>query len=121
QLAYICNPTIAPASLRLYASDTIPGWNGTLLMPTLKGGKIYQLILGDNRTSLAQEPVEMFPSENRYRDLAISPDGSTLYVITDSTGPVRAIGGGATTELWNPGSLLEFKYVENSNNMTGMQ
>ncbi|WP_458747337.1 glucose/sorbosone family PQQ-dependent dehydrogenase [Candidatus Nitrosocosmicus sp. T] len=121
QLAYICNPTIAPSSLRLYASDTIPGWNGTLLMPTLKGGKIYQLILGDNRTSLAQEAVEMFQSENRYRDLAISPDGSTLYVITDSTGPVQAIGGGATTELWNPGSLLEFKYVENSNNMTGMQ
>jgi PQQ-dependent dehydrogenase (s-GDH family) len=121
QLAYICNPTVAPASLRLYNSDTIPGWNGTLLMPTLKGGEIYRLILSDNKTSLAQEPVEMFQSENRYRDLAISPDGSTLYVITDSTGPAQAIGGGATTELWNPGSLLEFKYVKNSNNMTGMQ
>jgi PQQ-dependent dehydrogenase (s-GDH family) len=121
QLAYICNPTIAPSSLRLYDSNAIPGWNGTLLMPTLKGGKIYQLILSDNRTSLAQEPVEMFQSENRYRDLAISPDGTTLYVITDSTGPVQAIGGGATTELWNPGSLLEFKYVGgNTNNMTGI-
>jgi hypothetical protein len=93
-------------------------------MPTLKGGKIYQLMLNDNRTSLAQEPVQMFQSENRYRDLAISPDGSTLYVITDSSGPVQAIGGGATTELWNPGSVLEFKYVgvgENINKMTGMQ
>jgi PQQ-dependent dehydrogenase (s-GDH family) len=123
QLAYICNPTIAPSSLRLYDSDKIPEWNGTLLMPTLKGGKIYQLILNDNRTSLAQEPVQMFQSENRYRDLAISPDGSTLYVITDSSGPVQAIGGGATTELWNPGSVLEFKYVgvgENINKMTGM-
>ena len=122
QLAYICNPTIAPSSLRLYDSETIPGWNGTLLMPTLKGGKIYQLILDDNKSSLAQEPIQMFQSENRYRDLAISPDGSILYVITDSTGPVQAIGGGATTELWNPGSLLEFKYVGgNSNNMTGIQ
>jgi PQQ-dependent dehydrogenase (s-GDH family) len=120
ELAYICNPTIAPSSLRLYDSDTIPEWNGTLLMPTLKGGKIYQLVLSDNKSSLAQEPVEMFQSENRYRDLAISPDGSTLYVITDSSGPAQAIGGGATTELWNPGSLLEFKYVGgNSDNMTG--
>jgi hypothetical protein len=50
-------------------------------MPTLKGGKIYQLILNDNRTSLAQEPVQMFQSENCYRDLAISPDGSTLLVL----------------------------------------
>jgi len=122
QLAYICNPTIAPSSLRLYNSDTIPGWNGTLLMPTLKAGKIYQLILDDNRTSLAQQPAEMFQSENRYRDLAISPDGSTLYVITDSSGPAQAIGGGATTELWNPGSLLEFEYVGgNNNNMTELQ
>lgn len=123
ELAYICNPTIAPSSLRLYDSDTIPGWNGTLLMPTLKGGKIYQLFLNENGTSLAQKPVEMFQSENRYRDLAVSPDGSTLYVITDSSGPVQAIGGGATTELWNPGSILEFKYVgEKSVNVTaGMQ
>ncbi|VFJ14416.1 glucose/sorbosone family PQQ-dependent dehydrogenase [Candidatus Nitrosocosmicus franklandus] len=122
QLAYICNPTIAPSSLRLYDSDTIPGWNGTLLMPTLKGGKIYQLFLSDNKTSLSQDPIEMFQSENRYRDLAISPDGGTLYVITDSSGPVQAIGGGATTELWNPGSLLELKYIGGDNaNMTSMQ
>jgi PQQ-dependent dehydrogenase (s-GDH family) len=123
ELAYICNPTIAPSSLRLYNSDTIPGWNGTLLMPTLKGGKIYQLILGDNKSSLAQEPAQMFHSENRFRDLTISPDGSTLYVITDTSGPAQAIGGGATTELWNPGSLLEFTYVGgNSNsNITSMQ
>lgn len=32
-----------------------------------------------------------------------------------------ATGGGATIELWNPGSLLEFKYVENSNNMSSVQ
>jgi PQQ-dependent dehydrogenase (s-GDH family) len=123
ELAYICNPTIAPSSLRLYNSDTIPGWNGTLLMPTLKGGKIYQLILGDNKSSLAQEPAQMFHSENRFRDLTISPDGSTLYVITDTSGPAQAIGGGATTELWNPGSLLEFTYVGgNSNsNISSMQ
>ncbi|CAN5575248.1 PQQ-dependent sugar dehydrogenase [soil metagenome] len=121
ELAYVCNPTIAPSSLRMYTSDTIPGWNGTLIMPTLKNGTIYQLTLDENGTSLAEEPAKLFTSENRYRDIAFSPNGSTLFVITDSTGPAQAIGGGATTELWNPGSLLEFKYVGNSNNMTSMQ
>jgi len=122
QLAYICNPTIAPSSLRLYDSDTIPGWNGSLIMTTLKNGTIYQLTLDDNGTSLTEEPAKLFTSENRYRDVAFSPDGSILYVITDSSGPAQAIGGGATTELWNPGSLLEFKYVGgNSNNMTEIQ
>lgn len=121
QLAYICNPTVAPSSLRLYDSDTIPGWNGTLLMPSLKAGKIHQLILNENGTELAQEPVVLFNSENRYRDLAISPDGSTVYVITDTTGPAQTLGGGeATTDLWNPGALLEFKYT-GSNTSSNMQ
>jgi PQQ-dependent dehydrogenase (s-GDH family) len=111
ELAYICNPTIAPSSLRTYTSDTIPGWNGTLLMTALKAGKIFKLNLNENGTALATEPVEMFHSENRYRDLAFSPDGSTMYVITDSSGPAQAIGGGATTDLWNPGSLLKFRYM----------
>ncbi|MDN5866389.1 MAG: PQQ-dependent sugar dehydrogenase [Candidatus Nitrosocosmicus sp.] len=110
KLAYICNPTIAPSSLDLYTSDYIPGWNGTFLMTTLKAGKIYQLTVNENGTGLAQDPVELFHSENRYRDLAFSPDGSTLYVITDSSGPAQAIEGGATTDLWNPGSILAFKY-----------
>lgn len=110
QMAYICNPTVAPSSLDLYTSDYIPGWNGTLLMTSLKAGKIFQLSIDRNDTALSKDPVELFHSENRYRDLAISPDGSTLYVITDSSGPAQAIGGGATTNLWNPGSILVFKY-----------
>lgn len=112
EMAYVCNPTIAPSSLRMYTSDTIPGWNGTLIMPTLKNGTIYQLTLDNNGTSLAEEPVKLFTSENRYRDIAFSPDGSTLYVITDSFGPVQALGegGGASTDLWNPGSLIAFEY-----------
>jgi PQQ-dependent dehydrogenase (s-GDH family) len=123
KLAFICNPTVAPSSLRLYtAADGIPGWNSTLLMPTLKTGKIFKPTLNDNGTALAKEPIELFHSQDRYRDLAFSPDGRTIYVLTDSTGAAQAIDGGATTELWNPGSLLEFKYVgSSSNNNSSMQ
>jgi PQQ-dependent dehydrogenase (s-GDH family) len=109
-LDYICWPTVAPSSLRLYTSDAIPGWNGTFLMTTLKAGRIFQLALDENGTALAQDPIELFRSENRYRDVAFSPDGLTIYAITDSSGPAQAIDGGATTELWNPGSLLVFRY-----------
>lgn len=38
-----------------------------------------------------QDPVELFRSENRYRDVEFSPDGRSIYVITDSSGPVQAI------------------------------
>lgn len=133
ECGYVCWPTVAPSSLRLYTSDAIPGWNSTFLMTTLKAGRIFQLMPNENGTELASEPVELFRSENRYRDLAFSPDGSSIYVITDSTGPVQAIIDGdifplledpdrvppsSTTELiaslQNPGSVLEFKYVGNT-------
>lgn len=109
-LAYVCWPTVAPSSLRLYTAGAIPGWKNTFLMPTLKGGRIFQLALNGDGTAVAGEPVELFRSENRYRDLAFGPDGRTIYVITDTSGPVQAIKGGATTELLNPGSLLVFRY-----------
>ena len=108
ELAYICNPTIAPSSLRTYTSDTTPVWNGTLLMTALKAGKIYKLNLNEKGTAFATQPLEILQSETRYRDLAFSPDGSTLYVITDWSGSAHAIWGGATTELWNPGHCLSF-------------
>lgn len=130
---YVCWPTVAPSSLRLYSSDAIPGWNGTFLMTTLKAGSIFQLKPNENGTELAQDPVELFRSEDRYRDLTFSPDGSSIYVVTDSSGPVQAIIDGdifplledpgmnlptsiteLTTTPQNPGSVLEFKYVGNT-------
>jgi glucose/arabinose dehydrogenase len=71
-------PTVAPSSLRLYTSNVIPGWENNLLMTTLEAGKIFQIALDENGTALAREPVELFRSENRYRDIAFSPDGRTL-------------------------------------------
>ena len=80
-------------------------------MTTLKTGKIFHIDLNDNGTALESDPVELFHSENRYRDAAFSPDGSTIYVITDSFGPAQAINGdGVADDLWNPGSLLMFIY-----------
>jgi hypothetical protein len=90
-------------------------------MTTLKGGKIIKMALDENG-NISSKPQELFRSENRYRDIAFSPDGSTLYVITDKAGPVQSLSKGPiipTTTLWSPGSLLVFKYVgTNSNNST---
>ncbi|ALI35393.1 Quinoprotein glucose dehydrogenase B precursor [Candidatus Nitrosocosmicus oleophilus] len=114
KMASTCYPTVAPSSLRLYTSDTIPGWENSLLMTTLKGGKIIKITLDDNGTAVKGKPQELFRSENRYRDIAFSPDGSTVYVITDMGGPVQAIKEGPitpTTTLWSPGALIAFKYM----------
>lgn len=108
-----CYPTVAPSSLGLYTSDVLPGWENNILMTTLKAGKIFKIALNDNGTAVSGEPEELFRSENRYRDIAFSPDGSTIYVITDMRGPVQAMKEGPITPtltLWSPGSLIAFKY-----------
>ena len=91
---YICWPSVAPSSLRLYTSEVIPGWENAFLMTTLKAGRIFQFALNEDGTALARDPVELFRSENRYRDVAFGPDGRTIYVITDSSGSAQAIEGG---------------------------
>jgi PQQ-dependent dehydrogenase (s-GDH family) len=120
---YVCWPTVAPSGTHFYTSDKIPGWKNTFLMTTLKSGVIFQLKPNENGTALVGEPPKaLFHSENRYRDLAFSPDGSTIYVITDSAGTVQSMNnsnnntgeGGLVATLKNPGSLLEFKYVGGS-------
>ena len=55
------------------------------------------------------EPTPLFKTTNRYRDIAVSPDGQAFYVLTDSQGPTATPDGGATDSLDNPGSLLEYK------------
>jgi PQQ-dependent dehydrogenase (s-GDH family) len=113
EMTSTCYPTVAPSSLRLYTSDVIPGWENNLMMMTLKAGRIFQIALNENGTALAREPVELFRSENRYRDIAFDPDGRTIYVITDMMGPVQAMKEGPITPtitLWSPGSLLVFRY-----------
>ena len=114
EMTSTCYPTVAPSSLRLYTSDFLPGWENNLLMTTLKAGKIFKIALNDNGTAVSGEPEELFRSENRYRDIAFSPDGSTIYVITDPRGPVQAMKEGPITPtltLWSPGTLIAFKYV----------
>jgi hypothetical protein len=68
--------------------------------------------LAPDGKSVAGAPIEIFPTANRYRDIALNPDGRTFYLATDPEGPNRDASGNARS-LANPGSILEFKYVSN--------
>lgn len=110
--SFVCWPTVAPSSIEAYMprSGGIPGWENSLLVPTLKRGSLYRIPLAaDGRT--LRGPVERyFQSENRYRDTAVSPDQKTIYVATDPSGVVEGVNGPPTTELQNPGAILAFTY-----------
>ncbi len=111
---FICWPTVATSSMQAYfpeAGQGIPGWERSLLITTLKRGSVYRVPLSEDGKSAAGPIERYFQSENRLRDMALSPDMKTMYVATDVSGLVGTLDGGAGTELENPGSILVYTYT----------
>lgn len=107
---FICRPSVAPSSIDFYPGDgPIPGWGPSLLVTTLKNGAVYRLLLTEDGQGV-RDIDRLFGTVNRYRDLAIAPDGRTIYVATDMGGMVRGPDAGATDQLANPGSILVFTH-----------
>jgi PQQ-dependent dehydrogenase (s-GDH family) len=101
------NATAALAGLDVYASPAIPGWSPSILVAGLVSGTIYRVSL----TGGDAAPRTYFKAQDRYRDLAISPDGRRIYVVTDAHGRTLTATGEPTANLAHPGALLEFTYT----------
>src|SRR5438309_1490814 len=85
ELYYQCWPTVAPSSLAVYsAQNGIPGWDHSLLMPSLKHGTVYRIQLDAAGTTVVGDPDEneQFKTVNRSRDVAVRPDGLALFIAT---------------------------------------
>lgn len=73
-----------------YYKSMIPGWKNSLVIGCLKGGRIIRLPLnaagtGTAPTNTVADTTTLFRSVNRFRDIALSPDGLTLYTVIDSS------------------------------------
>jgi len=102
------NATAALGGLDVYASPAIPGWNPSILVAGMASGTIYRMPLDGG----AAPPLTYFKAQDRYRDLAIAPDGLRIYAVTDARGRSVTATGEATAALVHPGALIEFTYVE---------
>jgi PQQ-dependent dehydrogenase (s-GDH family) len=113
---YICDPTIAPASVLYYeAGDTgIAEWDNSVLIPTLKHGTLYVQHLSEDGQEADGLPEAWFSTQNRYRDVLVSPDGQTVFIATDAFGSAAQKFGDDlnTSVLHNPGAILMFTYGE---------
>jgi mono/diheme cytochrome c family protein len=109
---FICWPTVGITSVEYYegGDDRIPGWDKVLLAPTLKRGSIYVLPLDEDGQAVEGTVERYFQTNNRYRDVAVSADGKTIYVATDATGLAENTEGGTTSELANPGEIIAYTY-----------
>jgi PQQ-dependent dehydrogenase (s-GDH family) len=114
QCGFICNPTIAPSSVLFYEAgeNGIPEWDNSVLMPTLKHGVLYVQPMSEDGMKAEGLPVAWLGTQNRYRDVLISPNGKDVYIATDAFGSVAQLYGTelTTSVLHNPGAILKFTY-----------
>ena len=83
-------PTVAPSSIDIYEGGKIPGWGTSLLIPTLKTGLIIRTKLNADGSALQDGTYEEFHSDSeRFRDVALDPDGLTIYTITDNGAVIK--------------------------------
>jgi len=79
----------------LYTKSFIPGWKNSLLIESLKWGRVLRLKLNSDGSATVPvagaDTVGYFGSKNRFRDIAVDPDGRSVYVVMErsssSSGP----------------------------------
>lgn len=112
---WICNPTIAPGSVEYYGGGSagIAEWAHSLLLPTLKHGTLYVQRMSEDGTAVDGLPTAWFRTQNRYRDVAVAPDDTRIFIATDGFGTASQVYGekGFTNVLHNPGAILLFAYL----------
>ena len=101
------NATAALSGLDVYTSPAIPGWNPSILVTGMASGVIYRIPLD----AFDAAPTTYFKAQDRYRDLAIAPDGRRIYAVTTIYGRTLTDSGEVTAALAHPGALLEFTYA----------
>jgi PQQ-dependent dehydrogenase (s-GDH family) len=111
QLAYLGWATIAPSSLDYYPADgPIKAWQNSIIISSLKNSAIYRLPLSGDKKQAQGDIIKIFHTANRYRQVLISKDGLSIYVITDNTGNGLDENGLPNQTMKNPGALFVFKY-----------
>ncbi len=107
---YLQWPTSAPSGIDYYSSTAIPGWQNSLLIANLKLAVVYRLKLAEGGQSVVSDTIPYFRGLGRFRDIAISPDGTKIYVSADSVGTIKGAPGVAVQPL-NKGSIMEFSFA----------
>lgn len=110
-------PTIAPSAIRFYGQGAIPGWNYSLLIPSLKDG-LFRLKLKadglsvDKTVNLPDTFYHLLPGY-RLRNITVAPTGDTLFLAVDNScctlGTSSTLGSSVTTP--NPGYILRMVYM----------
>jgi PQQ-dependent dehydrogenase (s-GDH family) len=103
-----CWPSVEASSLTYLGPDT-PDQTlaNSLLVPSLRNGAVYALKLTKDGGSVQGNVLQLFRTHNRYRDIAVSPDRTKIYVAATSASQGPGTGE-QSAPLDAPGAILEF-------------
>jgi PQQ-dependent dehydrogenase (s-GDH family) len=111
-------PTIAPAAIAFYGNTAIPGWNYSLLVPSLKNGLFRLKLKADglsvDSTTLPADTLHYLPGL-RLRNITVAPSGDTLFVAVDNSCCAIDSSGTLGTSVSNPpykGYILRMIYLK---------
>lgn len=104
-------PSEAPSSIAVYTADAIPGWKNSLLLPTLKGGKLIRLKLNAEGEKIVSDTICYFKRKERYRDIALSPDGKKIYLAVDSSAITSGPSKAKPQQISYRGCIIEYTYL----------
>jgi PQQ-dependent dehydrogenase (s-GDH family) len=111
-------PTIAPAAIAFYGNTAIPGWNYSLLIPSLKNGlfrlKLKPDGLSIDSATLPTDTLHYLPGL-RLRNITVAPTGDTLFVAVDNSCCAIDSAGTLGTSVANPpykGYILRMIYLK---------
>jgi len=118
--------SVAHSGMDVYYSSFIPGWKNSLLTAAMKKAKFFRLKLnatGDaviptpaGSSSPLNDTVGLFWSQNRYRDLAISPDGRTIFASIDRNSTTSGPTAGSPQGSICPGCIKKFEFLGYNDN-----
>jgi PQQ-dependent dehydrogenase (s-GDH family) len=111
----------APSGLGIYTSSVIPGWKNSFLLASLKWGRLLRVKLNSSITGLTTvdgvvDTMPYFESRNRYRDMAISPDGKDLFIIMDKSLSTSGPSQANPTTLNCTGCVVKYSFLGYNDN-----
>ncbi|RYG06096.1 MAG: hypothetical protein EOO02_01745, partial [Chitinophagaceae bacterium] len=103
--------SLAPSGLAAYQYDAIPGWKNSLLITSLKNGKIVRVQL-DAELEKVLFVEELFQQAARYRDIAVSADGRRFYITTDESVSTSGPTANNRTKQSIHGAVIEYTFPD---------
>lgn len=109
------------SGMEIYPYSTIPGWKNSILLASLKWGRVVRMQVNNSGTGITSvdgvyDTVSYFGGRNRFRDITYSPDGKSLFVVMDSS--TTTSGPSANSEVVSAcrGCVQKYEFLGFNNN-----